>query len=212
MCKIFFKHGATMDKIVGDAVVGFFNAPVDQANHQARAVRMALKLDAFCQDFVAEQAERGLELGITRIGVHSGPAIIGNFGGKQFFDYTAHGDMVNTAARLESVNKHLGTRVCISGVTARACANIAFRPVGALVLKGKTEGLEVFEPLADGEVDSAATAAYREAFELLRNNHPGALEGFRKVLELNPSDPLATFHIGRLEKGQTGATIVMEEK
>lgn len=212
MCEIFFKHGATIDKIVGDAVVGFFNAPMDQADHQARAVATALELDAFCQDFVAEQAEKGLDLGITRIGVHSGTAIIGNFGGDQFFDYTAHGDMVNTAARLESVNKHLGTRVCISGVTASACPDVAFRPVGTLVLKGKTEGLEVFEPLADGEADSAAMTAYREAFELLRNNHPGALEGFRKVLELNPSDPLAKFHTGRLEKGQTGATIVMEEK
>jgi class 3 adenylate cyclase/CHASE2 domain-containing sensor protein len=212
MCRIFFKHGATIDKIVGDAVVGFFNAPMNQANHQVRAVALALELDAFCQDFVAEQAEKGLKLGITRIGVHSGPAIIGNFGGEAFFDYTAHGDMVNTAARLESVNKHLGTRICISGVTARACANVAFRPVGALVLKGKTEGLEVFEPLTDGEVGSAATAAYREAFELMENNDPGALEGFRKVLELNASDPLAKFHIGRLENGQTGATIVMEQK
>ena len=212
LCEIMFNHGATIDKIVGDAVVGFFNAPLDQANHQARAVATALALDAFGQAFVAKQAEKGLEVGITRIGVHSGPAIIGNFGGERFFDYTAHGDMVNTAARLESVNKHLGTRICISGVTARACANVAFRPVGALVLKGKTEGLEVFEPLADGEVDSAATAAYRKAFELLQNNHSGALEGFREVLELNPSDPLAKFHISRLEKGQSGATIVMEEK
>ena len=212
MCQILFEHGATMDKIVGDAVVGFFNAPMDQADHQARAVATALEMDAFCQNFVAEQAEKGLKLGITRIGVHSGTAIIGNFGGDQFFDYTAHGDMVNTAARLESVNKHLGTRLCISGVTASACPDVAFRPVGALVLKGKTEGLEVFEPLSDADADSAAMTAYREAFELLKNEHPGALEGFRKVLELKPSDPLAKFHIGRLEKGQSGATIVMEEK
>ena len=212
MCGILFKHGATMDKIVGDAVVGFFNAPMDQADHQARAVATALEMDVFCQNFVAEQAEKGLELGITRIGVHSGTAIIGNFGGEVFFDYTAHGDMVNTAARLESVNKHLGTRLCISGVTAGACPDVAFRPVGALVLKGKTESLEVFEPLSDADADSAAMTAYRAAFELLKNEHPGALEGFRKVLELKPSDPLAEFHIGRLEKGQTGATIVMEEK
>ncbi len=212
LCGIMFNHGATIDKIVGDAVIGFFNAPIDQTNHQARAVATALELDAFGQDFVAGQAEKGLKLGITRIGVHSGTAIIGNFGGERFFDYTGHGDMVNTAARLESVNKHLGTRICISGVTARACANVVFRPVGALVLKGKTEGLEVFEPLADGEVNSAATAAYRKAFELLQNNHSGALEGFRKVLELNPSDPLAKFHISRLEKGESGTIIVMEEK
>ena len=212
MCRILFKHGATMDKIVGDAVVGFFNAPVDQEDHHARAVAAALELDEFAQKFVEQQAEKGLTLGITRIGVHSGIAVIGNFGSEQFFDYTAHGDMVNTAARLESVNKHLGTRVCISGVTAKDYLETAFRPIGALILKGKTEGIEVFEPLRDGENESPATAAYRGAFELLRRGDSGAGEGFQEVLRINPEDPLAKFHLRRLENGETGVTIRMGEK
>ena len=194
MCRILFKHGATMDKIVGGAVVGFFNAPVDQEDHHARAVAAALELDEFAQKFVEQQAEKGLTLGITRIGVHSGIAVIGNFGSEQFFDYTAHGDMVNTAARLESVNKHLGTRVCISGVTAKDYPETAFRPIGALILKGKTEGIEVFEPLRDGENESpAATAAYRGAFELLRRGDSGAGEGFQEVLRINPEIPWRNF-------------------
>ena len=212
MCRILFKHGATIDKIVGDAVVGFFNAPVDQEDHHVRAVAAALELDEFGQKFIEQQAAKGLTVGVTRIGVHSGIAVIGNFGSEQFFDYTAHGDMVNTAARLESVNKHLGTRVCISGVTAEKCPQAAFRPVGALVLKGKTEGIEVFEPLRDGEDGSPVTAAYRGAFELMRRGDPGAEEGFREVLRENPEDPLAQFHLRRLENGETGATILMGEK
>ena len=212
MCRILFKHGATIDKIVGDAVVGFFNAPVDQEDHPARAVAAALELDEFGQAFIEKQAELGLTLGITRIGVHSGVAVIGNFGGDTFFDYTAHGDMVNTAARLESVNKHLGTRVCISGVTAGRCPGMAFRPVGELVLKGKTEGIEVFEPLADGRADGPAAAAYTEAFEKMRRNDPGAGEAFKEVIRINPDDGLAKFHLGRLEGGETGARIVMGEK
>ncbi len=212
MCRILFKHGATVDKIVGDAVVGFFNAPVDQEDHHARAVAAALELDEFGQKFVKQQAAKGLEMGITRIGVHSGIAVIGNFGSEQFFDYTAHGDMVNTAARLESVNKHLGTRVCISGVTAEKCPEIAFRPVGALVLKGKTEGIEVFEPLSDGLGDAPATVAYKDAFELMKRRDPGAEEAFREVLRLRPGDPLTQFHLGRLENGETGTTITMEVK
>ncbi|MFQ5765322.1 MAG: adenylate/guanylate cyclase domain-containing protein, partial [Rhodospirillales bacterium] len=201
-----------IDKIVGDAVVGFFNAPTEQADHPARAVAAAMEMDVFGQGFVAEKAKSGLTVGITRIGVHTGTAVIGNFGGSEFFDYTAHGDMVNTAARLESVNKHLGTRVCISGVTAAQCPGMAFRPVGALVLKGKKEGLEVFEPLADGEADSPAVAAYREAFEMMQRSDPGAIGRFREVLKMNPDDPLARLHVRRLENGATGATIVMEEK
>ena len=212
MCRILFKHGATIDKIVGDAVVGFFNAPLEQPDHPARAVTAALELDAFGQAFVEQQAENGLTVGITRIGVHSGVAVIGNFGGEHFFDYTGHGDMVNTAARLESVNKHLGTRVCISGVTAKACTDLVFRPVGALVLKGKSQGIDVFEPLPDEASSSPPIVAYQEAFEMMRRNDPGAAERFREVLKMNPEDVLAQFHLRRLENGETGATIVMKEK
>ena len=212
MCRILFKHGATMDKIVGDAVVGFFNAPLDQPDHRARAVATALEMDAFSRVFVERQKAKGLDVGVTRIGVHSGVATIGNFGGDAFFNYTAHGDMVNTAARLESVNKHLGTRVCISGVTAAACPDVAFRPVGSLVLKGKKEGIEVFEPLADGRKDAPETALYLRAFEMLKRNDPAAIDAFRKVLHNAPGDGLARFHLGRLEKGESGTVIVMEEK
>ena len=212
MCRILFKHGATMDKIVGDAVVGFFNAPVDQPDHRARAVVTALEMDAFSRVFIERQKAKGLEIGVTRIGVHSGVATIGNFGGEAFFNYTAHGDMVNTAARLESVNKHLGTRVCISGVTAAACPGVAFRPVGTLVLKGKKEGIEVFEPLTDGLKDAPATAAYLRAFEMLKRNDPAAIDAFRELLHNAPDDGLARFHLARLQKGESGVVIVMEEK
>ena len=212
MCRILFKHGATNDKIVGDAVVGFFNAPIAQEDHPSRAVAAALELDEFGQAFIEKQAGLGLTLGITRIGVHSGVAVIGNFGGENFFEYTAHGDMVNTAARLESVNKHLGTRICISGETAGRCPGIAFRPVAELVLKGKTESIQVFEPLAEGWTDSPAAAAYLEAYEKMLRNDPGAGEAFQEVIRISPDDALAKFHLGRLEGGEAGARIVMGEK
>ncbi len=212
LCGVMFKHGATIDKIVGDAVVSFFNAPIAQADHAARAVAAALEADAFGQAFVIDQAAKGLTVGITRVGVHSGMAVIGNFGGERFFDYTAHGDMVNTAARLESVNKHLGTRVCISGATAAGCPDVQFRPVGTLVLKGKKEGIDVFEPLQDGEAVTAAVAAYREAFDLMRDGDAGAREAFERIVEAHPDDPLARFHLRRLDNGESGTTIVMEEK
>lgn len=212
LCRILVEHDATLDKIVGDAVVAFFNAPVGQPDHPARAAACALALDAYGQAFVERQAEAGLSVGVTRIGVHTGEAIVGNFGGEVFFDYTAHGDTVNTAARLESVNKHLGTRVCISAMTAERCSDVAFRPVGDLVLKGKTEGIAVCEPLDAAQAGSPSTVAYEEAFALMRSNKPEAFQAFQAVLELAPDDPLAKLHIQRLERGETGTLIVMKEK
>ena len=76
-------------------------------------------------------------MGITRIGVHAGPAIVGNFGGGRFFDYTAYGDTINVAARLETANKQLGTRICVSAALAEEVKDFRGRPIGDLVLRGK---------------------------------------------------------------------------
>jgi adenylate cyclase len=129
MCSLFVEHGATLDKLVGDAVVGFFGAPVDQPDQADRAIALALAIDNFSQDFRRKMKEDGVSLGVTRVGVHSGPAIVGNFGGRRFFDYTAIGDTVNTAARLEGGNKYIGTRISISeAVVALSSGRVALRP------------------------------------------------------------------------------------
>ena len=82
-------------------------------------------------------SKRGIALGVTRIGVNAGPAIVGNFGGGRFFDYTAYGDTINIAARLEAANKQLGTRICVSASVAAKVKDFRGRPVGDLVLRGK---------------------------------------------------------------------------
>src|ERR1700748_3395502 len=104
-----FAHGGTVVKIVGDALHVLFGAPAEQPEHAAPAVACALELDVRSQVFVRRWEERGVALGATRQGLNAGPAIVGNFGGRRYFDYTAYGDTVNTAARLEAANKQLGT-------------------------------------------------------------------------------------------------------
>ena len=212
MCRIALDHQGTIDKIVGDAVVAFFGAPADQPDHPALAMACALEMDAFARDFSAERQAAGIDFGHTRIGVNTGFAIVGNFGGESFFDYTAHGDTVNTAARLESVNKHLGTTICVSGFTAWRCPDTHFRPVDVLVLKGKTEGLQTFEPLSPEAAASANAAAYLEAYELMKNHDPAARQAFASLVEEYPDDKLAAYHDKRLDAGEQGMTIVLEAK
>jgi adenylate cyclase len=137
MVRIAFDHGGTLDRIVGDSVAIMFSAPVIQPDHRARALACALDMHAFAESYAAEMAARGFAFGSTRIGVHTGEVIVGNFGGEAMFDYRALGDAVNTAARLESVNRHLGTRICVSEATLSGCPGAAARPVGLLVMKGK---------------------------------------------------------------------------
>jgi class 3 adenylate cyclase len=210
MSRIVLEHGGTIDKFIGDAVVTFFGAPGHQPDHAARAVACALALDSFAEAF--RQAHAEYEVGITRIGVHSGPAVVGNVGGSARFDYTAIGDTVNTAARLESANKHLGTRLCISAATAAATQDVPMRPVGELVLKGKRVGIAAFEPIPADQAASAEEARYRAAYETMAAGKTEAREAFARLAESHPDDGLIAFHLRRLDEGATSARIELEEK
>src|SRR5262245_30420830 len=95
MTDIVFAHDGTVAKIVGDALHVLFGAPGEQPDHAARAVACAVALDEYSEAFRQRCHKKGIALGVTRIGVHAGPAIVGNFGGGRFFDYTAYGDTIN---------------------------------------------------------------------------------------------------------------------
>ncbi len=210
MTDIVFSYDGTVAKIVGDALHVLFGAPAEQLDHADRAVACALTLDDHAQSFRESCQQKGIALGVTRIGVHMGPAIVGNFGGARFFDYTAYGDTVNTAARLETANKQLGTRICVSAALASKVKDFRGRPVGDLVLRGKSEALRVFEPLTVEQFNSPATRSYLEAFGKLEASDPSATASFAAHLGKEPQDLLATFHLKRLLNGATGTRIAME--
>lgn len=203
------KHEGTIDRIIGDAVAVMFSAPVVQPDHAARGIACALEMDRFAQSWAAAKQADGLPIGITRIGVNSGTVIVGNVGGQSVYDYRALGDAINTAARLETANTQLGTRVLISAATAAAVPDFAGRPVGTLFLKGKTEGAEVFTPPA---ADNAAQESYATAYGLMQRCEPGAEAAFAAIADAHPSDALARFHLQRLRRGETGADIVLQSK
>jgi adenylate cyclase len=201
LCQIATDHGGTIDKIVGDAVHVMFNAPLAQPDHARRAIAAALEMNVFAGDFALRMKKRNMDFGATRIGINTGRAIVGNFGGKARFDYTAHGDAINTAARLEAANKTFGTLVLMSKATREAAPDLMARPLGALTLRGKTEETEVFEPLAPGDASAdyanllaqilrrskSAPAAALAALDELSRQHPedGALARMRERLAQN---------------------------
>ena len=212
LLEIIFRHEGTLDKIVGDAMTVIFSAPVVQHDHAQRGINCALEIDRWTDKFAAETNASGFPMGITRIGVHSGSVIAGKFGGSKFFDYTAYGDAMNTAARLESVNKQLGTKICISAETVDKAHYFIGRPIGNLILKGKKQGIKVFEPLSTETLESPAIQSYLRAFSLLEANNPKALTAFSDAAYKFPNDPLIIFHHKRLQSGENSATIHFDRK
>jgi adenylate cyclase len=210
MTDLVFTYDGTVAKIVGDALHVLFGAPGEQPDHADRAVNCALALDEFAQSFRERWRGKGIVLGVTRIGVHAGPAIVGNFGGGRFFDYTAYGDTINIAARLETANKQLGTRICVSATLAAKAAEFRGRPVGDLVLRGRTEALRALEPLGREQYEDAATKSYLDAFAKLEAGDPGAMAAFAAYVGGRADDQLAGFHLKRLLNGASGARIVMD--
>lgn len=208
MVAIAFRHQGTLDRIVGDAVAVLFSAPLAQPDHAARALACALEMQRFTDDFAATSKRRGVALGHTRIGVHCGEVLVGNFGGSTMFDYRALGDPVNTAARLESANKWIGTRICMSEAVRAASPDVPARAVGRLLLQGKTVPLMVFEPLADTAVD----ADYDAAYALLVAGADEAVAAFERLAAARPADTLVAFQLARARAGGRGDLIVLDAK
>jgi len=210
MTDVVFAHEGTVAKIIGDAIQVLFNAPGDQPDYATRAISCARELDLWAEAFRGRWKAKGVNFGATRIGVHAGPALVGNFGGSHFFDYTAYGDTINTAARLEAANKFLGTRICVSAAVANAADNFTGRPVGDLVLRGRSEPLRAYEPLSADSFKASATAQYAEAFAKLEAGDAAAMPAFAALVGLHADDPLAGFHLKRLLNGARGIRMELE--
>jgi adenylate cyclase len=211
LIRIAFAHDGTLERIVGDAVSVHFSAPVVQPDHARRALDCALAIDRFAADFAERMRGEGVPFGDTRIGVHTGEVIVGNFGGRSQLDYRAFGDPINTTARLESANRFFGTRVAVSADTAAQCPQTPLRPIGALILKGKRNPIETYTPLAQTEIDSGLAAAYDQAYHLAEQRHPRALAAFEECAARFPEDGLVRSHLQRLRGGGSGVEIRLEQ-
>ena len=184
-----FEAGGTLIKYIGDAVFAIWGAPLRMEDHATQACRAALAL-ALQQRAPAGAAHSDAQL-ITRIGVHTGEMLVGNLGSSQRFDYTAIGDAVNLASRLESLNKTFGTLALVSGDTlARTDGRFAVRPLGRARVVGRSEPVEIFELLGlQGEgisISEAALKRFAQArLDFTQGRFSQAAEGFRETLSLH---------------------------
>ncbi len=156
---VVLEHGGTLDKFVGDAVVAFWGAPIAFPDDGVRAVKAAQGLYDAGENFRRNVPDGVPPIGRTRVGVHFGEAIVGNFGGEGRIQYTALGDAMNTAARLESANKELGTRVLVSREAMERAGPSTFRPMGTVTLRGRATPVEIYEPIPFENAESAQLTA-----------------------------------------------------
>jgi adenylate cyclase len=146
LTEAFLAEGGTVDKFIGDAVMVFWNAPNLQSDHVARACRSVLAAKAAGERLNAEFEADGLEPFFTRFGIHVGEAVVGNVGSTERMNYTALGNNVNLAARLEGLNKQFGTAILVSEeVYSRVQDRFVFRACDAVIAKGMTKETRVFE-------------------------------------------------------------------
>jgi len=194
MTAIILEEGGTLDKYVGDAIVAFWNAPLSQPDHAARACRAALR----CQRRLAERREefrqRTGAVMRMRIGVHTGEAVVGNLGSRERFSYTVLGDAANLASRLEGANKAFGTYLLVSEATWRAAgAGFLGRDVARLRVVGRQTPVQVFEIAGfAGDARPPSWAAFAAALDVFRaGRFEEALTAFDARAE---DDPVAAHY------------------
>ncbi|MFN3401345.1 MAG: adenylate/guanylate cyclase domain-containing protein, partial [Ferrovibrio sp.] len=155
MTDIIEAHGGFVDKYIGDAIVAVFGAPVDEPRHAEQAMRAALEMQAALRADPQRFSVAGHMLK-TRIGLNTGRVLIGNIGSPRRFNYTAMGDAVNLASRLEGANKAYGTSILVSEDTMQAAGDaVVARRVDIVRVVGRAQPVRLYEPLAPREAASA---------------------------------------------------------
>ncbi|OZA93271.1 MAG: adenylate/guanylate cyclase domain-containing protein [Erythrobacter sp. 34-65-8] len=210
LSQVVLDHGGVIDKFIGDAVVAFWGAPIARPDDGERAARCGYAMWQAGEAFRAEVAAMDPNLpkiGKTRVGLHFGEAVVGNFGGDNRIQYTALGDSMNTAARLESANKPLQSSVMASREFVEKSSLDWWRPMGTVILRGRAKPVDLFEPAPDFPDEDRK--ALIQASILMDHDRPQAEQVIAGVVARHPQDKALANLLDRVQDTRGGSAYVL---
>ncbi len=189
-------NGGVVLQVVGDSVLSMWTAPAPDPALEAKACRAALEIAGAVAQFNRQPGEQALP---TRIGMHAGYVVLGNIGAVDHFEYRPVGDIVNTASRLEGLNKYLQTRILASGATIGQVRHLTTRYLGKFVFVGKSVPVDTFEIMEHEENHDATRKQMIEQFEkalrlFTQQLWPEACDAFNRILAIQPEDGPSLFY------------------
>ena len=197
MTKVVMAYEGTVDKFIGDAVMAFWGAPLEDELQALHACEAARDMQAAMARLVPLYEEHGVHAVAIRIGVHTGVATVGNMGSEARFDYTALGDTVNLASRLEGVNKLYGTGILISADTVkRMGGKLPVRPVDKVRVKGKQQPIEIFTISENVELNLLTKRAIDE---YRSRNWDASVALWTEITRQYPTDSVASVYLERIQ-------------
>jgi adenylate cyclase len=204
MTEVIRRHGGTLDKYIGDAIVAFWGAPVDDPEHARHAVMAALEMQAELQTLNKGFLDRNWPALQVGIGINTGPMTVGDMGSRIRLAYTVIGDSVNLGARLEGLTKDFGVDIIVGETTRARTPELDYRELDRVQVKGKEQAVTIFEPLGS-ESDAAvfALAQLPDWNAVLRHYREAEWDAaqalLRKLLHASPQCRLYQITLQRIE-------------
>lgn len=208
MCSVILKYGGTIDKFVGDATVSFWGAPISRADDGERAAHAAYELWQTGEEFRQNMPEGLPTIGKTRVGLHFGEAVIGNFGGEGRIQYTALGDSMNTASRLENANKQTKTGMLASREAVERSGLDWWRPLGSVRLRGRALPVDIYEPCP--EAAPGDNQALADIMSAAKSDHETAIARLVEFVQSRPSDNALQNLLYRLNNLEPGGHYALD--
>ena len=201
------EHGGTVDKFIGDAVMAFWNAPLDDEEHAKHSVASALAMQEAMRQLSNELESEGRPPMRLGVGICSGEANVGNMGSKLRMAYTAMGDTVNVASRVEGLTKYYKIGILVTASTHEMCADsgIFFRMVDSVRVKGRLQALNIYEPMGSEHLLSNEKRAALELYEKMREDYvrgdfSAAHEKLARYRQMEPQDGLGELYEERINQ------------
>lgn len=204
MTNIILENRGTLDKYIGDAIMAFWGAPLEDADHAYHACETTLYMQRKLKTLHPNWKANNIPLIFQRVGLNTGKAIVGNVGSANKFNYTVMGDTINLGSRVEGINKDYGTYICITEFTLAKVENrVVTRELDNVVVVGKTKPVKIYELMAlnTDKIDDGLMKLrdkYSEALALYKNrNWNQAISTWEDALKINPEDPVSELYIKR---------------